>query len=167
MLLLINMFLKIKYISMKKLIKYLPIIGVLFLTSCLKGNLDELPTYKDAEISRFRFEYRWFDDVKKQLKVVQLTTQATITVSKDTIKCNITVPPVSASLPAANRNDITLSTIVGYCDISTAASIKPLANAPKLGEIEDFSKTNMQYEVTAADGKTKKTWNLVITSFVK
>ena len=47
--------------------------------------------------------------------------------------------------------------------ISTAAIIKPIGDAPKLGVPGDWTKDN-QYEVTAADG-TKKTWTIVVEPY--
>ena len=47
--------------------------------------------------------------------------------------------------------------------ISTAATIKPINGAPKLGVPGDWTKDN-QYEVTAADG-TKKVWTIVVEPY--
>lgn len=155
---------------MKKIAQYIPVLLLVMLaSSCLKSNLDVLPAYSGAEISNFRFEYRWIATVgeNQQLHVVQLKTVATIDTINNIISCSLTVPAASTDFPQNNRDSVTLSNIVGYADISTAATMKPIADAPKLGEVADFSKTNMQYEITAADGKTKNTWNLKITGFVK
>jgi len=155
---------------MKKLLKYIPLIvlSVLF-SSCLKSGLDDLPAFSDAEIDNFRFEYRWIKQVagNDQLKVVQITTVKTIDSAAGTIACTLTVPAVSADFPAEVRDNVTLSNLVGYADISLAATMAPLDGAPALGEIADFSSaSSYQYEVTAADG-TKKIWTLTISGFNK
>ncbi len=154
---------------MKKNLIFFSILFVsLIFTSCLKSGLDDIPTYSSAEITNFQFEYRWMEDVNgnNQLKVQPLTTTSVINATKDTISCAITVPAVSATFPVATRDKVVQSNIVGYANISNAASIKPLSGAPVLGAVGDFSATNMQYEVTAADG-TKKVWNLKISKFTK
>lgn len=154
---------------MKKKIIYLQIvIFSLLFTSCLKSGLDDIPTYSEAEITNFQFEYRWMEIVNgnNQLKVQTLTTTSVVNSTKDTISCSVTVPPVSGNFPVAVRDLVTLSNIVGYANISIAATIKPLSGAPILGTIADFSASNLQYEVKAADG-TKKVWNLKISKFSK
>lgn len=154
---------------MKTKIIYLPILFIsLFFTSCLKSGLDDIPTFKDAEITNFQFEYRWMEVVNgnNQLKVQTLTTTSLVNATKDTISCAITVPAVSTTFVLATRDKVTQSNIVGSANISNAASIKPLSGAPVLGNVGDFTASDMKYEVTAADG-TKKVWNLKITKFTK
>ncbi len=145
------------------------IILVLISTSCLKSGLDDLPVYKDTEILNFRFEYRWYDDAKTQLMVIQIQTDVSIVKATSIVNCILTVPAKddSKGFTDAIRNQVSLSNIVGYSDISTAASIKPIAGSPVLGIPGDFSKTGLQYEVSAADGSTKRDWNLNITGFNK
>lgn len=154
---------------MKKIIKYIPVLLLsLLFTSCLKSGLDGLPAYSDAEITNFRFEYRWMDTTSEfhQLQVVQMNVAKTIDADNHTISCQITVPAASAGFPEEIRNQVSLSNLVGYADISLAATIKPMGDSPTLGDLADFSKGNLQYEVTAADG-TKKVWTLNITGFNK
>ena len=40
------------------------------ISSCLKAGLEELPAYEDADITNFKFEYRWFDDAKNRMCVI-------------------------------------------------------------------------------------------------
>lgn len=136
-------------------------------SSCLETGLDELPSFKDAEITNFRFEYRWFDDSDNKLRVIQLP--ATVSISEETniISCELTVPAESGSFTTDVRDQVTLKNIVGYADLSPASKIEPLENSPTLGIPADFSTSPMQYEVIAADGKTKKIWNIDIISFSK
>ncbi len=148
---------------MKNIIKFIPVILLsIICTSCLKSGLDDLPAFEEAEITRFRFEYRWFDEGETQLKVVQIDTESSI--DGATVDCILTVPDADGDFTTAIRNQVSLTNIVGYADISTAATMAPIGNSPTLGEPGDFSSGNLQYEVTAADG-TKKTWTLNIVSF--
>lgn len=155
---------------MKNYIFLLAIIILPFFTSCLTAGLEELPVYEDAEITNFRFEYRWSqkEGTSDVLKVKPLTVNATINKDKQEVICRITVPSTdSQGFTEAIRNQVSLSNIVGFCTISTAATIHPLGTSPALGKPADFSQSNMSYEVIAADKKTKKTWKLVIESFNK
>lgn len=128
-------------------------------SSCLKRDLHELPAFKDANIDRFDFEYRWDDN--GTFRVVRFNTDTPVIDGKN-LKVTATVPAASGSFTAAVRNNVTSSGIVAMCNISTAATIKPLNDAPQLGVPGDFSKAAM-YEVTAADGVTKNQWTLVLT----
>lgn len=155
--------------TMKKHIKFLIfLLASITMTSCLKSDLEELPTFSDAEITNFRFEYRWIDDTQdyNRLQVVQLDTETTIDAVNQKVTCIISVPAASGDFPAEIRSQVSLSEIVGYADISTAASLAPTNGAPALGEVGDFSNSTMSYEVTAADG-TKVIWGLTITEFNK
>ena len=127
------------------------------ISSCLKAGLEELPAYEDADITNFKFEYRWFDDAKNRMCVEQMTVKTIIDKENLIVTCDITVPKADDDFP----------NLVGYCDISTAAVIAPVGDSPKLGEIQDFSTQNeMSYKVTAANGDSK-TWTLKIDSFNK
>ncbi|MGS0525237.1 DUF5018-related domain-containing protein [Zobellia nedashkovskayae] len=154
---------------MKKHIKYLMFLFVgMTITSCLKSDLEELPAFSDAEITNFRFEYRWIDSSQdnNRLQVVQLDTETTIDTDNQKITCTIAVPDANGDFPEEIRTQVSLAEIVGYADISTAATLAPSNGAPALGEIGDFSNSNMSYEVTAADG-TKVVWSLTISGFNK
>lgn len=153
--------------------KYLKYLLLLFtcisFSSCLESGLDDLPSYEEADIKAFTFEYRWMikEGTSEKLRVQKMSTDVNIDVDNATVTCNITVPNVSGAFTQEIRDKVTLSNLNAYCTISTAATIKPVGDAPVLGKIGDFSKSNMQYEVIAADGKAKKTWKLVIAGFNK
>lgn len=152
------------------ILKYVPVLMlVLLLSSCLKSGLDELPAFEDAEVTNFNFEYRWIDNSNDfgQLRVVQLEVVSTISEGNRSIECSLTVPPENGDFTAAIRNQVELSNLVGYADISVAAILKPMGNSPELGIPGDFSQSGLEYEVLAADGKTKKVWTLNITNFIK
>ncbi len=139
------------------------------LTSCLRMGLDELPAYNEAEILDFNFEYRWYDGSTglgrmyvQELNVSNLTIDSeTATVSLDLI-----VPAASGNFPESERDRAGLENIVGYCDISLAATIAPIGDAPVLGEIGNWSAKDFEYRVCAADG-SEKIWRLTINSFNK
>ncbi|RPE08862.1 hypothetical protein EGT74_17715 [Chitinophaga lutea] len=142
--------------------KYLLIILVAvtgLLSSCLKKGLDELPAFKGANITRFDFEYRWNDN--GTFRVIRFNTAAPV-VNGKTIAVTTTVPAAAGNFTAAVRNGVSAANIVGMCDVSTAASIKPVNGSPALGTPGDYSKP-ASYEVTAADGVTKNTWTLQLT----
>lgn len=153
--------------------KYLKYILLLFtclsFSSCLESGLDDLPSYEEAEIKAFTFEYRWMvkEGTSEKLRVQKMNTDVKIDVANTTVTCDITVPNVNGTFTQEVRDKVALNNLNAYCTISTAATIKPVGDAPVLGKIGDFSKSNMQYEVVAADGKTKKTWKLVIAGFNK
>lgn len=153
--------------------KYLKYILLLFaclsFSSCLESGLDDLPSYEEADIKAFTFEYRWMvkEGTSEKLRVQKMSTDVDINIDNATVTCTITVPNVNGAFTQEIRDKVSLSNLNAYCTISTAATITPLEDAPVLGKIGDFSKSNMQYEVVAADGKNKKTWKLVIAGFNK
>ena len=154
---------------MKTIIKYITVLVLCIVnTSCLKSGLEDLPAFSDAEITSFKFEYRWIDESTEnsQLQVIQLPTETIINTDDAIINCIITVPAVNADFSAAVRDNVTLAGIVGYTDISTAATIAPVGTAPTLGKVADFSADTMEYKVTAADDSSK-VWTLVISDFIK
>lgn len=154
---------------MKSIVNYISILGLcLIFSSCLKSGLDDLPAYSDAEITNMKFEYRWIDDVNgnEQMQVVQMSVENTIDDDAGTIDSKITVPDASADFSDDIRQNVELSNLVGYADISLAAVITPLNGAPTFGGVADFSDTPVQYEVVAADG-TSKIWTLTISEFNK
>lgn len=138
----------------------------LCLTSCLTAGLEDLPAYEDADIKSFKFEYRWFDTANNQMQVTQMAVKAAIDKEALTVKCSVTVPKAGSTLPEAERAKVSEKNLVGYCDISIAATIAPVSGSPKLGMIQDWS-GEKQYVVKAADGKTEKLWTVSITEFKK
>lgn len=116
---------------MKKIINIAMLLVLLVsASSCLKSGLDDLPTYDEAKITNIYFEYRWYDDAAKQLRVQTLTLAKTIDEENNTVTCKITVPGTNAVFTEQIRNEVSLSNIVCYIDMSTAARLKPLNAAP-------------------------------------
>lgn len=153
-----------------KSLKYILIVAIALLSSsCLKLGLDELPAFEDADISAFKFEYRWMsmNADNERLTVIQLPTTCSVDSASSTITCAIEVPAASADFPQEEYDKVTLSNIVGYAEISLASTMKPLGEAPDLGIVQDFSTSDLQYQVTAANEESSKIWTLVIDSFTK
>lgn len=139
---------------------------LIFLNSCYAG-LDELPTYSGADISSITFESRWEDPVSHSFKAQNLINKdLVIDKENQTISLILQVPEASESFPEEIRNSVTLSKLILISSISTAATIAPVGNTPKMGVWGDFSQPDLKYEVTAADG-TKKLWSLIIKGFEK
>lgn len=152
---------------MKKLINTVLLIFLICtLSSCLKSGLDDLPTYGDADITNVDFEYRWWDEANNQMAVKTLTMEKEISTDNSLITCKLSVPAASGNFTEAIRQNVSLSKLIAYMDISTAAKIKPLNGAPGLGNPGDFSAKEFSYLVTAANG-TQKEWTIKITEFNK
>lgn len=155
---------------MKTTKKYLSLLLIVLFSSCLTYGLEELPVYEEADVTNFKFEYRWADKqgTSDVLRVKPLNVGLTIDKEKQEIRCRITVPSVdNQGFTESERAKVSLDNIAGFSSISTAATIRPIGNAPVLGKPGDFSQSDMKYEVVAADQKTKKVWTLIIESFDK
>jgi hypothetical protein len=152
---------------MEKIMRF---ISVMFLSvcmfSCLEAGLDELPVYTEADITDFRFEYRYdnpdktWPDGSNAVEFLRLTTENQVfDDEKMEISLTVQVPAASGTFSENERGKVSLSNLVGYCYISTAASIKPIEGSPKLGAPGDYS-SPVKYRITAADGKTSKIWTI-------
>lgn len=149
----------------KKYYSFLLLIA-LVLSSCLKSNLEDLPVYDQAAISNIRFEYRWWDESAKQLRVKSMNVEKQVDEENSIISCVITVPSAANPFTSNIREKVSLSGLAANVDISTAAKIQPVGNSPQLGVMVDFSAKDFTYEVTAANGN-KRTWKIKITNFIK
>lgn len=137
------------------------IICIAGFTSCLQSNLEEQPAYTDADISDSFFEYRYDitrSDGVKEGKFVRLNNIAK-NINQNFIDITLEVPLANASFPSSERAKVSLTNIALYCYLSNAAKIEPINGAPKMGTIGDFS-SPVTYRITAADGKTVKTWTI-------
>lgn len=150
---------------MKNVVRFsLLVLLVVTFSSCLKMGLDELPTSDKADITNVKFEYRWWDEVAEQLRVIEMTTDNSIT--GHTINLTITVPDVTDIFTSEIREKVSLSDLVCTTDISAAASIRPINGAPALGASGDFSGKTFNYLVIAADGSEVE-WKINIVAFNK
>ena len=149
--------------------KYLYLIAAMFVavlsTSCLESGLEDLDEYSGCDITNGNVLWRWYAggnipaSGEQQVKQVQLAAART----QDAENCVYTIKYVTGNIPEAERPNFTEAKAVVEVTISTAAVIKPINGAPKLGVPGDWTKDN-QYEVTAADG-TKKTWTIVVEPY--
>lgn len=156
---------KNKFLYLKSIVF---IMFTFLLSSCLKGNLDDLPAFEDAEITDIKFDFRYKDmndlwiDGEPIVKVVNLSVvDKKINSETGTITCRVKVPAAKDSFTEAIRQSVSLKVLVGKCNISTAATVSPLEGSPKLGTPGDFS-TPRKYKLTAANGSTKE-WTITVS----
>ena len=139
---------------------------LIMFNSCYKG-LEDLPTYDEADITAITFETRWEDPDTHVFKAQNLTNK-NLVIDKEarSISLIVQVPAASGNFPESVRNTVSLNKLILTSSISTAATIAPVENTPKMGYWGDFSQSTLKYEVTAADG-TKKIWTITIEGFEK
>ena len=155
---------------MKKIFySLLLILSVISLSSCLEGNLDELPLYEEAEItsvSTVRYRYISNEKVPSSdeflVKEVDLSYTSDINPETGTVKIYATA---SEGFPAEELSKLSKSELVIAVALSTAARLTPTNGSPKLGVPGDWSKANT-YVVEAAGGK-KKDWTIEVVSLEK
>ena len=136
-----------------------------FSTSCLDSNLEELELHSGCDISSGEAYWRYYGTEvipgSGEVKVHQVRLPRAV--SADAENCIFKIRYTTTSLNAEQAALFTEANVVVQVTISTAATIKPIGDAPKLGIPGDWTKDN-QYEVTAADG-TKKTWTIIVEPY--
>lgn len=156
---------------MKKVIYKLVLMSVVFsLSSCLKSGLEDLPEYKDANITTISgaFHRYYSDEIEPstgeaRIKDASLTVNDFRISNEDcTVKTKLTLP---SDFPTSENDKVVLNKVVLVVGLSSAARISPINDAPHLGKPGDWSKEN-QYEVIAANG-TKKIWTIHVESLTK
>ena len=155
---------------MKKIFySLLLVLSTISLSSCLEGNLDELPLYEEAEITSVStVRYRYISDEKVPasdeflVKEVDLNYTSDIDSKAGTVKI---YAATSAEFPADQLSKLSKSELVIAVALSTAARLTPTNDSRKLGIPGDWSKTNT-YTVEAAAGK-KKDWTIEVVSLEK
>lgn len=136
-------------------------------TSCLKSGLDELETFDQNDITNVRFEYRWWDETDKRMRVVEMEVNKTFDPDGKEIFCSIKVPAANNSFTASVREQVSLKTLAINVDASTAVRIAPVGNAPQMGVFpSDFSDKEFTYKVTAGNGDAAN-WTITIADFRK
>lgn len=157
--------------------KFLNIFAAMLLavvsTSCLEHDLEELALHSGCDITRVDCEYRWVTDevhpgtgAKKTKQVyVSAYSRTYVTDAEDPTRGTCTIRYSRTNIPAEFKADCELNYpnergMLVTVTISTAATIKPIGDAPKLGIPADWTEDH-EYEVTAADG-TKKIWKIVV-----
>ena len=152
-----------------------PVLAIL-LTSCLKKGIDQnLPAFSDAEITDIFFEYRYEDgashspDGSNLIRVVQLPVsekqfklkEDNSGAATDSVIATVTVPAADNFTPESEWDNVDAGMLVCKTNISTAARVDPVDDAPVMGTPGDYSVTR-QYRVTAADGVTQRIWTIRI-----
>ncbi len=162
--------------------KYFKINGLLLgaitvmFASCLKSGLDkDLPVFNEAKITDIFFEYRYIDpdnhspDGADIVRVIELPVSNKVFKLKedsdaetDSVIATVSVPPAERFTPASEWDKVAASNLVVKSNISTAARVEPIGNAPKMGVPGDFS-ASVQYRIIGADGETERIWTIKIT----
>lgn len=146
---------------MKKYLIFL--LYALFAVSCLESNLDDLPEFDEAEFLDLDMEFRFEKKNANNVPVMQVVSiPCTINIDKDNGLISVvpSLPNATGDFTAEIRESVSLSKIIVYAQISRAAKVHPIDNAPKLGTFGNWTKEN-KYEVVAANGD-KKVWTIKI-----
>ena len=152
--------------------KYFYLIATLFVavlsTSCLESGLEELDEYSGRDIKSGEVYWRYIDTTEKipasgEYRVKQVKMQRGTQQFWDDLENTLKIRYTDAYVPESEKANFSEEKMVVTVTISTAATIKPIGDAPKLGVPGDWRK-NHQYEVTAADG-TKKTWTIIVEDY--
>ena len=140
---------------------------LLVFASCLNSDLDDVPTFDENDILNIKFEHRWAvaEGTSEKLRVQTMETSFQINDDLKVISCEITVPSASGEFTENIRNQVSLSSLVGYTSISPAATITPLDGSTILGTPGDWSRQN-EYLVKAADG-SEEVWTIEVVQFNK
>ena len=136
-------------------------------SGCLKKGLPEYENWDLNEIENVFIEHRF--ETGKQANGQPIIGYQRLTVEKEVndnrISLKVTVPNVNGEFTEAVREKVSQEHLWMYVDLSTAATIRPLGNSPKLGDPIDLT-TEHEYEVTAANGD-RKSWFIKIIDFKK
>ena len=151
---------------MKKiLLNVFTLLTVFLLSSCLNGNLEDLPSFEEAEISSVnKVEYRYISDeisdASQQQIVKNVTLSHSITKDSDsgTLAISVKVPD---NFPKDQLGNLSSSALVVSVNLSSAARIAPVNGSASLGVPADWSKSN-KYVITAGNGN-KKEWTIILT----
>ena len=148
------------------------LLAVLFsvcFSSCLKEGLEEGELSTECDVTNIHFEHRWATEMfapgMYQLNFVEMSVEKNIDTENCVVEVEITVPAVSDTYPQEQYDATTLSNIACSFEVSRAASVKPLAGAPVLGELGDYTQ-DWTYRVTSASGEYKD-WVVKVVSFTK
>ncbi|MGN0310197.1 MAG: DUF5018-related domain-containing protein [Bacteroides sp.] len=136
-------------------------------TSCLEHDLETLEVFDGCDITRVDCEYRWKTGEihpgtgaeKVNQVYISAYSRTYVTDEADPSKGVCTIRYSKYNIPAAYK-EVAEKDMVVYVTISSAATIKPIGDAPQLGIPADWT-ADHQYEVTAANGN-KKTWTIVV-----
>lgn len=152
---------------MRKYIAYIVCLVMMYaFTGCLGHGLDDIDTYKGADITSIEgVYYRYTTDKIHNVSGEQQVKQIALKMVNPTINAEagtveVTVEP-TVNFPAEELPKLSADNLVVCLNISVASVIKPLTGSVRLGVPADWSHPNY-YEITAAD-KTKKEWTVTVT----
>lgn len=138
-----------------------------FMTACW----EDLPAYEDAEITKVGFYYRFAgpetDPVTDEPIIVEKELSCSYNINSEaaTVDIDVTVPEANGSFTETERNNVSITKLWGYVNVSTAAKVEPVDGSPKLGTPGDWSSPR-KYKVIAANGNTK-VWTITVKSLNK
>lgn len=128
-----------------------------FMAACSKA---ELPAYEEAEITKVGAYHRFYSGDKDALTgeniVAERELESNYTIDSDNGLAStvLTIPGASGSFTETERAKVSLSNLVVYINVSTAARVTPMEGSPRFGVPADWTKEH-KYTVMAADGTTK------------
>ena len=146
-------------------------VASLLLASCLKHDLPNYPLATGDYINHVYFQYRWLDSSiinngQPTVNVEDLTVVEQIDTANSTVYCQVTVPAASGDFDTYQRNLVTLDSIWVYADVSNAANVVPVGNAPQFAYQGNYA-IPQQYRVTAAFPDSTRVWTINVTAFNK
>ena len=159
---------------MKKILLIFSVL-LLTMTSCLKQGLEDVESSSLCDLSNVEFEYRWAKETLNssgeptgvyELHYKGLIVDKTIDKENHKVTIKLNVPNASGDFTNDMRGDVMLSNLTCMFTVSTAASVKPLGDAPKLGKPGDFSDMTYTYRIIAAAGNYTD-WVIDIVEFKK
>lgn len=153
---------KINLSKMKWLM--LLVICLPFIAACDKA---ELPAYEEAEITKVGALHRFYTGVKDALtgeNIVdekELGTDFTIDPENAVASTVLSIPAAGGKFTEDERAKVSLNNLVVYVNVSSAARITPIEDAPKFGVPANWSKEH-KYSIMAANG-TIKIWTVKVS----
>ncbi|MBM6961931.1 hypothetical protein H6A61_13905 [Bacteroides caecigallinarum] len=147
---------------------FICILSLVF-SSCLKSNLEEGEYSTECDITNIKFEHRWAEAMDTpgmyELNFKEMSVSKNIDNENCVVEVEINVPASDANYPEEERQATSLSKIACSLELSRAASVKPLGNAPVLGTLGDYT-VEHTYRVVSASGEYKD-WIIRVISFNK
>lgn len=133
------------------------------MTACDKA---DLPAYDEAEITKVGAYHRFFTDDKDAITGEPIVAEKELTGSYNLdsdqaiASVTFTIPAAGGKFTEAERAKVSLSNLVVYLNVSTAARVFPMEGSPKLGVPANWTAEH-KYAIIAADG-TQKVWTVKV-----
>lgn len=128
-----------------------------FIAACDKA---DLPAYEEAEITKVGAYHRFYSGDKDAVtgeNIVsekELGSKFSIDSKSGVASTILTIPDAGGKFTEAERAKVSLSNLVVFVNVSTAARVTPIEGSPKFGVPADWTKEH-KYSIMAADGTTK------------